>query len=129
MRAMVVATEQFRAFGQTGDLVLVAEQCVAVGEWRFHPWLGAGDFHRLDAHTPIATGSFDLAAQRLGDHLVAETNADEFLFARVKFADKILELMNPILIFKNRLARATAYEKIAIINGSGKRPLVNPINY
>ena len=116
--AMLALPEDHAIRGQTLDLVLMHVLEPAARLRRLHPGFLPQDRHVENANAPALSGALHLSAQGLGQHLVAEADADERLAQLVQPLQEAGEAANPAERIVDRELRPGAKVRIA---GIGRR--------
>src|SRR5256886_10352447 len=108
--AMLALPEDHAIRGQTLDLVLMHVLEPAARLRRLHPGFLPQDRHVENANAPALSGALHLSAQGLGQHLVAEADADERLARLVQPLQEAGEAANPAERIVDRELRPGAKE-------------------
>src|ERR1700682_3832835 len=82
---------------------------------RLHPLFRLDNRHVEYTHPPTRLSAADMTAERLREHLVAETNADEGLACVVYVAHASFERFYPVALVVHGKARAGADIGIACV--------------
>ena len=121
-RAPIGARQHHPTRGQRQHLVLVAVDEADLIGGRVHPRAALVDLPGVRAHGPAVRGPLHCAAQRMGDHLVPEADAEHLAALSVQLPHKIGEPADPRHIVVDRGACSRGHP--AVIGIEVVRPFV-----
>ena len=96
-RTVLAATKENRTRRQLHHLILVKVEQTGRRFERLHPLFAAFDRYRLHPDPPPARGLCHPTTKRLGDHLMAETDADELVAITNEFNELLYDEIIPRL--------------------------------
>ena len=100
---------------QARDLVSMNVLQLAFCGRRAHPGLLLPKAHSVDARAPALRGRRHLAAERVGEYLMPEADADERPLTPVQLAQKVGERRDPTQRIVNRVLRSAAKIGVASV--------------